>query len=88
MLLTHPCLAKRTPHVHVRQRVTHFIQAEHALTYEFQVYTGEVGKELGLVDAVGELHGEMRRRYGRYVRLENVAEEDRIELSRLLRWLL
>lgn len=53
-----------------------------------QVYTGEVGKELGLVDHVGELRTELQARYGRFVRLETVEEDIKPELSRLLRWLL
>ena len=55
--------------------------------FDGSVYTGEVGKELGLVDKVGELKTELQSRYGRFVRLETV-EEDRIDYSRLLRWLL
>jgi len=54
--------------------------------FDGSVYSGEVGKELGLVDAVGELKTALQARYGRYVRLELV-EDDRIDYSRLLRWL-
>lgn len=57
-----------------------------AQLFDGSVYSGEVGKELGLVDAVGELKTALQARYGRYVRLELV-EDDRIDYSRLLRWL-
>ena len=49
----------------------------------------EVGKEVGLVDSVGEMRTEMQKRFGRHVRLEKVEDETaKMELSRLLRWLL
>ena len=57
--------------------------------FDGSVYTGEVGVELGLVDKVGELRSELQSRYGRFVQLEQVAEDRMDQMySRLLRWLL
>ena len=57
--------------------------------FDGSVYSGEVGKEVGLVDSVGEMRTEMQKRFGRHVRLEKVEDETaKMELSRLLRWLL
>lgn len=57
--------------------------------FDGSVYSGEVGRELGLVDSVGEMRTEMQKRFGRHVRLEAVEEEfSKMEFSRLLRWLL
>ena len=54
--------------------------------FDGSVYSGEVGLELGLVDGVGELRTELQKRYGRFVQLERM-EEERLDYSRLLRWL-
>ena len=51
-------------------------------------HTSQVGKEIGLVDGVGEMRTELQRRYGRYVRLESVEPEAHLDYTRLLRWLL
>ena len=57
--------------------------------YDGSVYSGEVGLEVGLVDGVGELRTELQKRYGRFVRLETIAEDERgLDYHRLLRWLL
>ena len=54
--------------------------------FDGSVYSGEVGLELGLVDGVGEMRTELQKRFGRFVRLETM-EEERLDYSRLLRWL-
>ena len=56
--------------------------------FDGSVYTGEVGRDIGMVDSVGDLRTELQRRFGRFVRLENVEPENQIDYSRLLRWLL
>ena len=55
--------------------------------FDGSVYSGEVGKSLGLVDDVGEMRTLLQRRFGRFVQLERI-EEERLDYSRLLRWLL
>ncbi|KAL1500513.1 hypothetical protein AB1Y20_013169 [Prymnesium parvum] len=60
---------------------------EGAGLFDGTVYSGAVGVEVGLVDKVGEMRTELRRRYGRFVRIEQV-EPERIDYSRLLRFLL
>ena len=63
--------------------------AKGAGLFDGSVYSGEVGKEIGLVDSVGEMRTEMQKRYGRHVRLEMVEDEAaKTEFARLLRWLL
>lgn len=54
--------------------------------FDGSVYTGEVGLEIGLVDGVGEMRAELEKRFGRFVQLERM-EEERLDYSRLLRWL-
>ena len=54
--------------------------------FDGTVYSGEVGLEVGLVDGVGEMRSELQKRFGRFVRLETM-EEERLDYSRLLRWL-
>ena len=57
--------------------------------FDGSVYSGEVGKEIGLVDGVGEMQVELRNRYGKHVRLETVEEEQqKLDYAKLLRWLL
>ena len=49
-----------------------------------------MGKELGLVDGVGEMKTELQKRFGRHVRLDLVEEEPSLDwmTGRLLRWFL
>ena len=54
--------------------------------FDGSVYSGEVGLEVGLVDGVGEMRSVLQKRFGRFVRLETM-EEERIDYTRLLRWL-
>ena len=68
-----------------KRRVSKLVDAGAGL-FDGSVYSGEVGLELGLVDGVGEMRTELQKRYGRFVQLERV-EEERLDYSRLLRWL-
>ena len=55
--------------------------------FDGTVYSGEAGLEVGLVDAVGEMHTTLQKRFGRHVRIETI-EDDRVDSAlRLLRWL-
>lgn len=57
--------------------------------FDGSVYSGEAALEVGLVDQVGELKTEVRRRFGRHVVVEQVEEhESGVDLTRLLRGLL
>ena len=60
---------------------------EGAGLFDGSVYSGEVGKEVGLVDEVGEMRTVLQKRFGKYVRIETM-EEEKIDYSKLLRWLL
>jgi ClpP class serine protease len=63
------------------------MQEDGAGLFDGSVYSGEVGLELGLVDGVGEMRAELQKRFGRFVEIERM-EEDRVDYSKLLRWLL
>jgi len=55
--------------------------------FDGSVYSGQVAKDLGLVDTVGEMHTELKRRFGRRVYIERETRKFDIPhlLSRLLR---
>jgi signal peptide peptidase SppA len=55
--------------------------------FDGSVYSGQVAKELGLVDEVGEMNTELKRRFGRRVYIERETRKLDISsfLSRLLR---
>ena len=62
------------------------LEKEGAGLFDGSVYSGEVGLTIGLVDGVGEMRGELQKRFGRFVHIERM-EEERLDYSRLLRWL-
>lgn len=56
--------------------------------YDGSVYAGTTALQIGLVDELGEMRTTLQKRYGRFVRMETVEPEDKLDYSRLLRWLL
>jgi len=68
------------------KRLVKKLVREGAGLFDGAVYSGEVGKKLGLIDRVGEMHTELQKKFGRYVRIERV-ESKTIDYSRLLRWI-
>ena len=48
--------------------------------FDGSIYTGEVGRKVGLIDGIGEMRTEMQQRYGKRVRLESF--EPKINLLR------
>lgn len=55
--------------------------------FDGTVYTGQVAQEVGLVDGVGDMKSILQQRYGRFCRIDTI-EEEKPDLTRLLRWLL
>ena len=68
----------------------HLLSSPHAWLMSECCARVQVGKEIGLVDGVGEMRTELIKRFGRHVRLDMVEEEPGLDwmTGRLLRWFL